>query len=137
MRPCPEEQAIARTRRYCSLASLVGEIGGNAKVNVIEGHAFPAVYVCSNASMLPSVRASIASYYWANATDLHLTFLTDERGIWLVMDPVGTPYAGGLPSLSAPSSIGISADDWTFESSTWCYEIDATGTTVNSWLPFL
>ena len=124
-----EDQAIL-------LASLIGEIGGNAKVNIIEGHAFPTVFV-GNASMLPSVRASIASYYWVGAAALHLTYLTDENGIWLVIDPVGTQFAGGLPSLSAPSSSSSWGDNWTFESANWCHEIDATGKTNGGWLPFL
>jgi hypothetical protein len=123
-----EDQAIL-------LASLVGELGGNARVNIIEGHAFPTVFVGDNVSVVPSLRDSIASYYWVNATDVRLTYMIDELGVWLVVDPVGTPYAGGLPSLSAPSSNSTS-DAWTFESATWCHEIDATGKLNGGWLPF-
>ncbi len=124
-----EDQAIL-------LASLIGELGGNARLNIIDGHAFPKVFIGDNASMVPSVRESIASYYWVNATDLRLTYFIDEIGIWLVIDPVGMPYAGGLPSLSAPSSPISSGDEWTLESATWCHEIDATGVVNGGWLPF-
>jgi hypothetical protein len=123
-----EDQAIL-------LASVIAELGGNARVNVIEGHAFPTVFVGDNVSVIPSLRDSIASYYWVNATDIHLTYLTDEYGVWLVIDSVGTPYAGGLPSLSAPSSNSFT-DDWTFESAIWCHEIDATERVSGGWLPF-
>jgi hypothetical protein len=119
------------------LASLIGEIGGNARVNIIDGHAFPTVYIGSNVSVIPSVRDSISSYYWVNATDVHLTYFQDNLGIWLVVDPVGIQYAGGLPSLSAPSSSSANPDQWTFESASWCYEIDATGKTNGGWLSFL
>ena len=125
-----EDQAIL-------LASLIGELGGNARVNIIEGHAFPTVYIGKNISIISSVRASIASYYWVNATDLHFTYLMDDSGIWLVIDPVGMPFAGGLPSLSAPKPSSSLIDDWTFKSSTWCHMIDATGKTGGGWLPFL
>ena len=125
-----EDQAIL-------LASLIGELGGNARVNIIEEHAFPTVFVGKNASIISYVRASIASYYGVNATDLHLTYLTDDSGIWLVIDPVGIPYAGGLPSLSAPQPSSSWIDDWTFESSSWCHIIDATGKAGDRWLPFL
>jgi hypothetical protein len=125
-----EDQAIL-------LASLIGELGGNARVNIIEGHAFPTVFVGKNASVISSVRDSIASYYWVNATDLHFTYLSDDSGIWMVIDPVGMPFAGGMPSLSAPQPSSSWADDWTFESSTWCHIIDATGKTGGNWLPFL
>jgi hypothetical protein len=123
-----EDQAIL-------LASIIGELGGNARVNIIEGHAFPTVFVGANISVISSLRDSIASYYWVNATDVHLTYLTDELGVWLVIDPDGTPYAGGLPSLSAPSSNSFT-DGWTFESAAWCHEIDATGKANGGWLPF-
>ena len=126
-----EDQAIL-------LASLIGELGGNARVNIIEDHAFPTVFVGINASVLPDVRAAIASYYWVNAIDLHLTYLTDESGVWLVIDSVGVPFAGGLPSLSVPSPSHSWGDSWTFQSSTWCQTIDATGRIIGGgWLPFL
>ncbi len=126
-----EDQAIL-------LASLIGEIGGNARVNIIEGHAFPTVFIGNNASVIPSVRASIASYYWVNETDFHLTYLTDESGVWLVIDPVGVPFAGGLPSLSAPTPSSSWSDDWTFKSTSWCHMIDATGEPdAGGWLSFL
>lgn len=125
-----EDQAIL-------LASLIGELGGNARVNIIEGHAFSTVFIGDNVSVLPQIRASIASYYWVNTTDLHLTYLTDESGIWLVIDTVGMPFAGGLPSLSAPSLSNSWGDDWTFKSITSCHEIDATGKVDDGgWLSF-
>ena len=126
-----EDQAIL-------LVSLIGELGGNGRVNVIEGHAFPTVFVGKNASVLPDIRDAVASYYWVNATSLHLTYFSDESGIWLVIDSVGVPYAGGLPSLSVPSPSLSWGDSWTFQSSTWCHAIDANGMiSGGGWLPFL
>lgn len=122
-----EDQAIL-------LASLIGELGGNARVNIIDGHAFPSVFISNNAICLPALRTAIASYYWVNATNLHLTYLTDSTGIWLVIDPVGVQFAGGLPSLSVPSPSISWGDSWTFQSSTWCHAIDATGVVSGDWL---
>jgi len=114
------------------LASMVDALGGNARLNVIDGHAFATVFIGTNDSAVESARASIASYYWINESALHMTFLEDDTGIWLVIDPVGIAYAGGLPALSRPVAASDFSDDWTFEDTSFLYTIDATGRPASS-----
>jgi len=112
------------------VASIIGALGGSARVNIIEGHAFPTVFVASNLTGLGQVKAALASYYGVDPSTYRMCYLTDEYGYWLVVDTTGFPYAGGLPAQSAPTS---SAGDWTVLSS-YIYTIDATGVTTSSGL---
>ena len=115
------------------LASMIGEMGGNARVNVIDGHAFASVYVGSNANLLGNISAAISSHY---GTQLPVYFLNDTTGYWLVFDATGFPYAGGLATLSGPV-LYDQAHTWSFESSTWLTQVDATGSTEGvTLLPF-
>jgi transglutaminase-like putative cysteine protease len=110
------------------LASMIDEMGGNARVNVIDGHAFPSVFVGSNASVEADVGRAISSHY---GTQVPVYFLNDTTGYWMVVDPTGFPYAGGLPTLSGPV-LNDPAHTWSFQSSTWLCVVDATGSTQGS-----
>ncbi len=115
------------------LASMIDEMGGNARVNIIDGHAFPSVFVGSNASVEANVSRAISSHY---GTQVPVYFLNDTTGYWMVVDPTGFPYAGGLPTLSGPV-LNDPAHTWSFQSSTWLCVVDATGSTQgSSLLPF-
>jgi hypothetical protein len=115
------------------LASMIDEMGGNARVNIIDGHAFPSVFVGSNASVEANVSKAISSHY---GTQVPVYYLNDTTGYWMVVDPTGFPYAGGLPTLSGPV-LNDSAHAWSFQSSTWLSVVDATGSTQGSGiLPF-
>lgn len=107
------------------IASIIGALGGNARVNIIEDHAFPTVFVASDASELVEVKAAMASYYGIEVSQYKMAYLQDDNGYWLVIDPTGYPYAGGIPAKSSPTSVG---GNWTVLSS-YLYTVDATGVT--------
>ncbi|MDD1768867.1 MAG: transglutaminase-like domain-containing protein [Methanomassiliicoccales archaeon] len=119
-----EDQAIL-------MASIIGALGGNARVNIINEHAFPSVFVARDFSGLSPVWQSLCSYY---GTDIALCYLDDYFGYWLVVDTVGFPHAGGLPATSSPSS-SVNLTDWTFDNSNWLVTVDATGNVAaGGWL---
>jgi hypothetical protein len=107
-----EDQAIL-------LASIVTALGGTARVNIMEQHAFPTVYVGDDNGTLEGVRACLSSYYDA---DVEVCFLEDGYGYWMVIDTNGIPYAGGLPPLSVSTE-----DGWGFLETDYLYPIDVTG----------
>jgi transglutaminase-like putative cysteine protease len=107
------------------LASMIDEMGGNARVNIIDGHAFPSVYVGQDSHDLGNITKAISSHY---QTQVPVYFLNDTTGYWMVVDPTGFPYAGGLPTLSGPVLYDAN-NTWSFESSTWLSQVDATGST--------
>ena len=115
------------------LASMIDEMGGNARVNVIDGHAFASVFMGSDPGVVANVSKAMSSHY---GTQVPVYFLNDTTGYWMVIDPTGFPYAGGLPTLSGPV-LNDPAHSWSFESSTWLDTVDATGSTQGSGLlPF-
>ncbi len=121
-----EDQAIL-------LASMIDQMGGNARVNIIDGHAFASVFVGSDESVLANVTTAISSHY---QTSVPVYFVNDTTGYWMVIDSTGFPYAGGLPTLSGPVLYDPTYS-WSFESSTWLSQVDATGSTGGiSLLPF-
>ena len=121
-----EDQAIL-------LASMIDQMGGNARVNIIDGHAFASVFVGSNVNVLDNVSKAISSHY---QTNVPVYFLNDTTGYWMVIDSTGFPYAGGLATLSGPV-LYDTAHSWSFESSTWLSQVDATGSTQGTGLfPF-
>lgn len=113
-----EDQAIL-------LASIIGALGGNARVNIIQSHAFPTVFVGTTSQDISDVRCSIASYYGLGPNELNVAYMEDDMGYWLVIDTTGFPYAGGIPAQSVPTS---ASGDWTIKSD-YIYPIDATGKT--------
>jgi hypothetical protein len=117
-----EDQAIL-------MATIVKGLGGNARLNIISGHAFPTVFVTENESGLTAVEASIDSYYWTPSGSLRINYLNDELGYWLVIDTAGEPYVGGLPALSRYASTDSAAGNWSFSSSSFLITVDATGRT--------
>ena len=108
-----EDQAIL-------LASIITALGGNARINIIEGHAFASVFVTSDVYQLPRVQQSLRSFYGTNIT-MHV--LSDDLGYWLVVDTTGSMYAGGLPANASPTA-SASWSNWTFESTDWLIQID-------------
>ena len=106
------------------MASIVTALGGSVRENLIEGHAFPTVYVAPNATSFAEVRAAIASYYGLSGPTLHLAYFVDPYGYWLVIDPDGVPYCGGIPAQSTPLQ---SNEDLFQIQSSYLEEIDITG----------
>lgn len=107
------------------ICSIIGALGGNARVNLIDEHAFPTVFVSSNYEGLMKVRTSLASYYSIEVSTFKMSYLQDSYGYWLVIDPTGFPYAGGLPAKSEPTS---GSGTWTVLSD-YLIGLDATGET--------
>jgi hypothetical protein len=112
------------------LASTIGGLGGNARVNLIDGHAFATVFV-GPVSGMANVTRSVRSHYGAEVSVL---FLSDPTGLWMVVDTVGMPYGGGLPALTAPA-IDWSTGQWGPTRGDFLYALDATGRPAG-WLPF-
>jgi hypothetical protein len=105
------------------MASIIGALGGSSRVNVIEEHAFPTVFVASSYSDLMKVKSALASYYGVDNATFKMSYLTDQYGYWLVIDTTGFPYAGGIPAQSEPTGTN---GNWTVLSS-FIHSIDATG----------
>lgn len=105
------------------LASIVDQMGGDARVNIIDEHAFTTVYIGGNETNLTNVQKAISSHY---GTDVPIYFLKDPTGYWMVIDTTGFPYAGGLPTLSGPV-LNDPSHSWSFDSSRWLIEIDTRG----------
>ncbi len=120
-----EDQAIL-------LASIITALGGSTRVNLIEEHAFPTVYVGSSQAKVDSTNQAIRSYYGAG-NQMHICYLHDSLGYWLVVDTTGFPYAGGLPAKAVAMS-GTSLDAWTFEGTSYLITIDVTGQQAGSGL---
>lgn len=109
------------------LASMITELGGTCRVNLIATHAFPTVYV-GNASAIGDVIDAIQAYY-GNPVPVH--YLVDHFGYWLVIDTNGLPYVGGFPAASSPAG-GSGGEHWNFDEGDWIRLIDVTGRTVGT-----
>jgi len=101
------------------VSAIVSELGGNARVNLIEGHAFATVYIGPNSSVVDDVADAISSHY---GTDLNIFYLEDDLGIWMMLDTTSFPYCGAMPTSSAPTGTG--QNDFTFEDTDYLYTID-------------
>lgn len=74
-------------------SALVASKGGTARVYLTDNHAFAAVYIGSKAKAVELFQ-EIEKYY---DSDLFFAVFEDEFGYWLVADPLGSFYLGGLP----------------------------------------
>ena len=107
-----EDQAILT-------ASIITAMGGTARVNLVEGHAFPTVYIGNDSFSVFSIDGAVESHY---GTALTVYFLHDSSGYWMIIDTTGFPYAGGLPTTAGPVIDGTSA--WSFETTDYLIAID-------------
>lgn len=102
------------------VATMVRELGGCARFNLIDGHAFATVFIGDEYTDLTAIRMAISSHY---GTLVPVHYLVDDAGYWMTMDTVGFPYAGGLTASSAPV---VNGDvDWTFEGTDILIKVDA------------
>ncbi|MDD1747501.1 MAG: transglutaminase family protein, partial [Methanomassiliicoccales archaeon] len=118
------------------MASIIKGLGGNVRVNIISGHAFPTVFVAENESEFSKVEESVNSYYWTENGSLRINYLVDDLGYWMVIDTTGEPYVGGLPALCRYASPGSWPGTWTFSDSNFLITLDATGRTSTELDPF-
>lgn len=110
------------------LASLITELGGTCRVNLIASHAFPSVYV-GNASVIGDVVGAIQAYY-GDPVPVH--YIVDDLGYWLIIDTNGLPYVGGYPAASSPAG-GAGGVYWNSDEGDWIKLIDVTGEIVGTW----
>ena len=107
--------------------SIIWQLGGNARFNLIDGHAFATVFVTADPLHTNAVRESVESYYHVSTSTLRISYLHDDFGYWMVVDPAGFMYGGGMPSLSQPPHHPYNTDARSIESSTWLKTADVTG----------
>lgn len=100
------------------LTALINAIGGTPRIYITEDHMFTSVYI-GDENNINAIESSISEYY---NTPVTLHYLTDDSGVWLLLDPTSSFfYAGGLPTVAKPTGTG-----WTFENATNITVIDVT-----------
>lgn len=114
------------------LASIITAMGGNARVNIINYHAFTSVFVASNEQELAEIEKAMASFYGMDVSEYRMAYLEDDMGFWLVLDTTGFQYAGGIPARSVP----ISADGGWSVQSPYLYKLDVVAADDNGLWPF-
>lgn len=87
------------------ISAMVEAIGGTARVYITDNHAFAAIYIGKDISLLKSIDA----YYHAN---LNYALLHDEFGYWIVADPLAYFYLGGLPVGGIVEEGGYKLYEW-------------------------
>jgi transglutaminase-like putative cysteine protease len=80
-------------------SSMVGAIGGTTRIYLTKTHAFPALYVGSLAQK-NAILSAIEDWY---GTEPNFVIFAEESGYWLVADPAGSLYMGGLPADCEPA----------------------------------
>ncbi|MCX8174513.1 MAG: hypothetical protein N3F63_07935 [Thermoplasmata archaeon] len=101
------------------ISSLVAAAGGTARFCYTNNHAFAVVYVGKNYS---EIQRAVESYYFHK---MNMVFVKDDLGYWVVADPAGEPYLGGLPVSGIPTSRNNLTWDWHLNS-TFIGFIDVT-----------
>jgi hypothetical protein len=109
------------------LCSILTGLGGCARVNIIEKHAFASLYVGDGGSDLTVMEDAIASYYRLSPGASKVNYLIDDTGYWMLMDTYGVPHVGGLPAECSYAFSGEGEGTWTFTGSDFLITIDATG----------
>lgn len=99
------------------LAGIITGLGGNARVNIINYHAFPTVFVGTTPEDLAEVKGAMASFYGMDPSEYRMAYLQDDLGYWLVIDTTGFQYAGGIPAISAPTT---ASGEWSVKSPYLC-----------------
>lgn len=107
------------------IASLVCAAGGTVRFCYTNTHAFASVYVSSDFEV---IQDAVDRYYRHH---MNMVFLSDEFGYWVVADPAGEPYLGGLPVSGIPANFTNSTWDW-YINSTFLGIIDIT---LKSYIP--
>jgi hypothetical protein len=82
-------------------SSLVGAIGGTTRIYLTKTHAFPTLYV-GDLAQKNDILDAIREYY---GTEPRFVIFQEDGKYWLVADPAGSLYMGGLPADAQPSYI--------------------------------
>jgi len=99
------------------IIDMVLRMGGAARLYLIEDHAFAAVWVGNDTSV---AEGAARTYY---GTAVKMTYMRSSEGYWLVADPLGSLYAGGLPVGSGPVA---SSGAWDFTGTDIVHAVDMT-----------
>jgi len=97
------------------VASLIEAVGGTTRLYATEDHMFAAAYI-GTGDYVDAVTDAITNYY---NTPVLLSYMTDEDGAWLMLEPTGGSYAGDLPAGAKPTRTA-----WDFEDTTTITVID-------------
>jgi hypothetical protein len=115
------------------LSSMVARAGGTARVYLTIDHAFAAVYVGNTSMDLADATDDVRAYY---GTDVNVHAFSDELGYWMVADPLGSFYMGGLAVNQTPMNEHLGTWNTTFPTSDDIHSIDVTGIRISQplWL---
>jgi hypothetical protein len=115
------------------LAAMVEHLGGTTRIYLTVDHAFAAVYVGNTSGDLSNATSDVQAYYGANVTT-HA--FADEIGYWMVVDPLGSLYMGGLAVGQSPTEFYDGMWNTTFEATETLFAIDVTGIDISQplWL---
>ncbi len=106
------------------IAAMVNEVGGTSRVYLTNDHAFTAVYVGNTSDEFEAASDDIQDYY---GTILKTHAMVDETGYWMIADPLGTFYMGGLAVGQSPVEMYNGSWNTTFEETDLLHAIDVTG----------
>ncbi|MDO9538280.1 MAG: RING finger protein [Thermoplasmata archaeon] len=106
------------------LSAMVSDAGGTCRIYLTKDHAFATVYVGNTTAELDSAMADVQEYY---RTQVPIHAFEDDTGYWMVADPLGSFYMGGLAVGQEPIDGTQGNWDTTFPDSANLYSIDVTG----------
>jgi hypothetical protein len=125
------DATLARDRGDCEdyallLCDIFDRMGGTPRLYLIEDHAFAAVWIGNRTT---NATSAITTYYDA---DVQLSYIEDDEGLWLVADPLGSAYLGGLPVNAEPANV---TRGWDFTSTDVLHSVDITREpgTIDPW----
>ncbi len=107
------------------VSAMVKELGGTARVYFTDDHAFPVVFI-GNENNRGAAERAVKQYY---RSDVQVSFMSDEKGYWIVADTASAFYLGTLPVGAAPVKNTSSGWEWDFPNTTILYSVDCTGLT--------
>lgn len=110
------------------ITAMVNEIGGTSRVYLTNDHAFAAVYVGNSSGDYRSASNDIREYY---GTVVETHAMVDETGYWIIVDPLGTFYMGGLAVGQSPVEMYDGGWNATFEETDLLHAIDVTGISLD------
>jgi len=106
------------------IAAMVNEVGGTSRVYLTKDHAFAAVFVGNSTAEFDQASADVQAYY---GTEMFTHAMIDDTGYWMIADPLGTFYMGGLAVGQSPTEQYNEQWNTTFEESDTLHAIDVTG----------
>ncbi len=110
------------------MAAMADHAGGYSRIYLTADHAFAAVYVGNTTDDLDSAIADVRAYY---RTELNVYSFSDEKGYWVIADPLGSFHLGGSAVGLAPTQEWNGTWNFTFQESDTLFAVDVTGTDIS------